>query len=139
MLKELPDASMKYWAFIGTLLVTGYTAGTCIADEAAPGGIATIRWVVSDTPAEDCAALSKSRKTLFTSRGCSNWSDREKVRECSIIAPMPRHEKDYERMATLGHEFWHCLYGNWHDDYGNAYPVALRKSQSHFKGEMANQ
>jgi hypothetical protein len=51
---------------------------------------------------------------------------------------MPRHEKDYDRMVTLGHEFWHCLYGKWHDDYGNAYPTASLKGRAH-KGEVASQ
>jgi hypothetical protein len=108
-------------------LVWGLSAHAQPSDkEAAPGGVATIRWIVTDTPGEDCAALQRGKKTLFVSRGCSIWNDRNAVRECSIIAPMPRDENDYARMTTLGHEFWHCLYGKWHDDYGNAYPSAWR-------------
>ncbi len=128
---------MKYWILIWTFLATGCAtvqpgaqvlSGPPSTQDAAPGGLATIRWVVSDTPTEDCNLLSRSKKMVFTSRGCSSWSDRQAVRECSIIAPMPRHERDFERIATLGHEFWHCIHGRWHDDYGNAYPVASRKS-----------
>lgn len=137
---------MKYWAaLLIALLVSGCSTmqpgptGAPMAQEAAPGGVATIRWVISESPAEDCAALPKARTTLFASRGCSTWSDRAAIRECAIVAPMPRHEKDYQRMITLGHEFWHCLHGKWHDDYGNAYPSALRSSQSHIKESVARQ
>jgi len=72
-------------------------------------------WFRLDDPQKTCERLS-GRPEIFRILGCSKWSDSR--RTCAIFAPMPRDEKDTQRMATLGHELMHCFDGNWHDRYG---------------------
>jgi hypothetical protein len=78
-----------------------------------------IAWHRVDDPQAACRTLSK-RVELYRVLGCSKWNDvrRDGSRVCSIYAPMPRSERDTERLATLGHELMHCFDGSWHDRWG---------------------
>jgi hypothetical protein len=74
-----------------------------------------------------CRQLS-SRTELFRILGCSRWNEvrPDGSRVCAIYAPMPRSERDTERLATLGHELMHSFDGNWHDQWGRMKPAEER-------------
>ena len=37
------------------------------------------------------------------------------TKQCTIYAPPQRYAEDEERLETLGHELYHCRFGQWHD------------------------
>ena len=45
--------------------------------------------------------------------GCARWSkDRT---SCEIYVTAPEYANDFARMATIGHEVWHCFRGRFHN------------------------
>jgi hypothetical protein len=95
----------------------------CAAPQSADSNVAVV-WNRVEEPQRVCESLS-GRKNFFRILGCSHWSGPAAEggpRTCAIYAPEPRHERDYERFATLGHELKHCLDGNWHDRWGRMLP-----------------
>lgn len=94
----------------------------CVSTPPEPG--VAVVWNRVDEPHRVCESLS-GRKHFFHILGCSQWSEpaaQGGPRVCSIYAPEPRHERDVERFATLGHELKHCFDGNWHDRWGRMNP-----------------
>ncbi len=87
----------------------------CMSSPKQPDEPIVIVWNRVEEPHKLCEQLS-GRPEFFKILGCSKWSDAR--RTCAIYAPMPRDERDTQRMATLGHELMHCFDGNWHDRYG---------------------
>jgi hypothetical protein len=88
-----------------------------------PDNVAIV-WNRVEEPHRVCESLS-GRKHFFNVLGCSHWTEpvaRGGPRICSIYAPMPRTERDFQRFATLGHELMHCFDGNWHDRWGRMTP-----------------
>lgn len=99
----------------------------CAAAEPPRGGTVDVVWNRIEDPQAACRNLSR-RTELFRVLGCSKWNDAraDGSRVCSIYAPMPRNERDTERLATLGHELMHCFDGNWHDRWGRMNPPQKR-------------
>ena len=97
--------------------------GACAAAEPPRGGTVDVVWNRVEDPQAACRSLS-GRSELFRVLGCSKWNDvrPDGSRVCSIYAPMPRSERDTERLATLGHELMHCFDGGWHDRWGRMNP-----------------
>ena len=95
----------------------------CATAEPPKGGNVDVVWHRVDDPQAACQTLSK-RVELYRVLGCSKWNDvqADGSRICSIYAPMPRSERDTERLATLGHELMHCFDGSWHDRWGRMNP-----------------
>ena len=95
----------------------------CATAEPPRGGNVDVVWHRVDDPQAACQTLSK-RVELYRVLGCSKWNDAraDGSRICSIYAPMPRSERDTERLATLGHELMHCFDGSWHDRWGRMSP-----------------
>lgn len=95
----------------------------CATPEPPRGGTVDVVWLRVEDPQAACQKLSK-RVELFRVLGCSRWNDvrPDGSRVCTIYAPMPRSERDSERMATLGHELMHCFDGSWHDRWGRMNP-----------------
>ena len=95
----------------------------CATAEPPKGGNVDVVWHRVDDPQAACQTLSK-RVELYRVLGCSRWNDvrADGSRVCSIYAPMPRSERDTERLATLGHELMHCFDGSWHDRWGRMTP-----------------
>ena len=95
----------------------------CATAEPPRGGRIDVVWHRVDDPQAACQNASK-RVELFRVLGCSKWNDvqADGSRICSIYAPMPRSERDTERLATLGHELMHCFDGSWHDRWGRMNP-----------------
>ncbi len=102
-------------------LIVGVLAGCAAAEP--PRGKVDVVWNRVDDPQAACARVS-GRRELFRVLGCSKWNDAQPdgSRVCSIYAPMPRSERDTERLATLGHELLHCFDGSWHDRWGRMSP-----------------
>ena len=98
------------------LLVLALAA--CTSAPKAPG--VDVVWNRVADPQAVCEGLS-GRKEFFRVLGCSKWNEvnADGARVCSIYAPMPRDERDVQRLATLGHELMHCFEGNWHDRWGH--------------------
>lgn len=111
---------MKYLIFMVLL-------SACAAAEPPRGGTVDVVWNRVDDPQAACEGAS-GRREMFRVLGCSKWNDvrRDGSRVCSIYAPMPRSERDTERLATLGHELMHCFDGSWHDRWGRMNPEAKR-------------
>jgi hypothetical protein len=105
------------------LLLLVLLAG-CASAEPPRGGKVDVVWNRVEDPNAACRGLS-SRTELFRILGCSKWNDArpDGSRVCSIYAPMPRSERDTERLATLGHELMHCFDGAWHDRWGRMNPA----------------
>ena len=106
------------WCWISLWLLLSACAATPASDNVA------VVWNRVEEPQRVCESLS-GRKNLFHILGCSHWSGPATEggpRVCSIYAPEPRHERDFERFATLGHELKHCFDGNWHDRWGRMIP-----------------
>ena len=91
----------------------------CAAPQPPRGGTVDVVWHRVDDANAACRGLS-GRTQLFRILGCAKWNDvrADGSRVCSIYAPMPRSERDTERLATLGHELMHCFDGSWHDRWG---------------------
>ncbi len=110
----------------------------CATAPRADSNVAVV-WNRVEEPHRVCESLS-GRKNLFHILGCSHWSGPATAggpRTCSIYAPEPRHERNFERFATLGHELKHCFDGNWHDRWGRMIPpsenAAAGGSAAHHK------
>jgi len=101
------------------VLILVMALAACASPEPPRGGKVDVVWNRVDDAHLECQALS-GRTELFRIRGCSKWNDTraDGSRVCSIYAPMPRSERDTERLATLGHELMHCFDGAWHDRWG---------------------
>ena len=99
----------------------------CATPQPPRGGTVDVVWNRVEDPNAACRGLS-GRAELFRILGCSKWNDvrADGSRVCSIYAPMPRSERDTERLATLGHELMHCFDGSWHDRWGNMTPEEQR-------------
>jgi hypothetical protein len=82
-------------------------------------GKVDVVWNRVDDANAACRQLS-GRPELYRILGCSKWNEvrSDGSHVCAIYAPMPRSERDTERLATLGHELMHCFDGNWHDRWG---------------------
>ena len=95
----------------------------CASAKPPGGGKVDVVWNRIEDPHKACERLS-GRPELFRILGCSKWNDvaADGSRVCSIYAPMPRDERDTERLATLGHELMHCFDGRWHDRWGRMSP-----------------
>lgn len=104
------------------LVVLALLAG-CATAEPPRGGTIDVVWNRVEDPHAACQGLS-GRTELFRILGCSKWNDvrPDGSRVCSIYAPMPRNERDTERLVTLGHELMHCFDGSWHDRWGRMTP-----------------
>jgi hypothetical protein len=91
----------------------------CASAQPPAGGEVDVVWNRVEDPQKSCERLS-GRPELFRVLGCSRWNGAraDGSRVCSIYAPMPRSERDTERLATLGHELMHCFDGRWHDRWG---------------------
>jgi hypothetical protein len=105
------------------MLICALLLGACASPEPPRGGNVGVVWHRVDDPQAACQSLSK-RVELYRILGCSKWNDvrPDGSRVCSIYAPMPRNERDTERLATLGHELMHCFDGSWHDRWGRMNP-----------------
>jgi hypothetical protein len=103
----------------------------CAATTQNPRDNVTIVWNRVDDPHAACVKLDGNRKEVFAIRGCSKWSDASSGRTCNIYAREPKSEMDTQAFATLGHEFMHCMEGNWHDRWGRMTP---RERQAAFGG-----
>ena len=58
---------------------------------------------------ETCTRLG----VQYEANGCASFDLDKKV--CTIYVMPQRYENDSERLALIGHETWHCVYGRWHD------------------------
>ncbi|HEX7052841.1 MAG TPA: hypothetical protein VF211_02760 [Burkholderiales bacterium] len=101
------------------LVVCVALAAACAAPEPPRGGPVDVVWQRVDDPHGACQEVS-GRREVFRILGCSKWNEAraDGARVCTIYAPMPRSERDTERLATLGHELMHCFDGRWHDRWG---------------------
>jgi hypothetical protein len=97
--------------------------GACATPQPPRNGNVDVVWNRVEDAHATCQRLS-GRTELFRILGCSRWNEvrPDGSRVCSIYAPMPRSERDTERLATLGHELMHCFDGSWHDRWGQMNP-----------------
>lgn len=49
----------------------------------------------------------------YEANGCAAFDIVTKV--CTIYVMPQRYQQDTERLTIIGHETWHCRYGQWHD------------------------
>lgn len=58
---------------------------------------------------EACAAIGIA--VSVSEPGCARMQ-----KACEIWFVLPSHSEDQERLALLGHELLHCLYGRYHEE-----------------------
>lgn len=56
-----------------------------------------------------CADLG----VVYEANGCNAYYLDEK--KCVIYVMPQRYPQDEQRLTIIGHELWHCRYGEWHD------------------------
>lgn len=49
----------------------------------------------------------------YEANGCNAFDTVSKI--CTIYVMPQRFQQDTERLTIIGHELWHCRYGQWHD------------------------
>lgn len=105
------------------VLLAALVLAGCAGAQPPREGKIDVVWNRVEDPQKPCERLS-GRPELFRILGCSKWNDvrPDGSRVCSIYAPMPRDERDTQRLATLGHELMHCFDGSWHDRWGRMNP-----------------
>ena len=57
---------------------------------------------------EHCSKLG----VKYDANGCAAFN--LDTKHCTIYVVEPRHADDTERFAVIGHETWHCRFGQWH-------------------------
>lgn len=58
---------------------------------------------------ETCTKLG----VQYEANGCAKFD--LNLKECTIYVMPQRFAHDEQRLALIGHETWHCVYGKWHD------------------------
>lgn len=49
----------------------------------------------------------------YNANGCNSFNHTTKV--CTIYVAAPRYVEDADRLAIIGHELWHCRFGEYHE------------------------
>ena len=49
----------------------------------------------------------------YDANGCGAIDVSKK--KCTIYVMPQRYQEDAQRLQIIGHEIWHCMYGQWHD------------------------
>jgi hypothetical protein len=66
--------------------------------------------IVADSQIEQkCSDLG----VKYEANGCAAFDTVTKV--CTIYVMGQRFQQDDDRLIIIGHETWHCRYGQWHD------------------------
>ena len=68
----------------------------------------TVETVPESRITEQCATLG----VKYEANGCAAF-DLDK-KHCTIYVVEPRGLDDMERLSVIGHETWHCRFGQWH-------------------------
>jgi hypothetical protein len=100
----------------------------CATLKEEPSTPVRVVWSNVDDVQAACEEVS-GRREVFRVLGCSKWREADGQRTCTIYAPAPRNEKDFQRFATLGHELMHCTDGNWHDRWGRMTDERVRQAR----------
>lgn len=69
----------------------------------------TVQLIDADKITDKCNSLG----TTSDSNGCATFDTVSKV--CTIYVMPQRYQQDEERLIIIGHETWHCRFGQWHD------------------------
>lgn len=71
----------------------------------------TVEWVMVDDGkiVQTCSDLG----VKYEANGCNAFYPAQK--KCVIYVMKQRFAEDTQRLAIIGHELWHCRYGEWHD------------------------
>ncbi len=65
--------------------------------------------VREDKIRQTCADLG----VPYEANGCGAINYAKK--QCTIYVMPQRWQEDAPRLQIIGHEIWHCMYGQWHD------------------------
>lgn len=69
----------------------------------------TLELVSDDRIVELCTSLG----TKYKANGCTVFNLTTK--HCTVYVAPQRFSLDEDRLAILGHEVWHCRFGEWHE------------------------
>lgn len=73
-------------------------------------------WVDRNQVAGVCAQIRHERPSMLRHYGgCAQWSAGGPPYLCTIYTAEPADLNDARGLETLGHEFFHCLRGHFHD------------------------
>lgn len=68
----------------------------------------TVETVPADRITQRCVELG----VKYEANGCASFN--LDTKHCTIYVVPPRFENDKEWFAVVGHETWHCRFGEWH-------------------------
>jgi hypothetical protein len=72
----------------------------------------TFTMTVNIVPEKEITDFCTNLGVKYDANGCSSFNSQTK--ECVIYVVEPRHVDDTERFSVIGHETWHCRFGEWH-------------------------
>jgi hypothetical protein len=100
------------------LLLPGIAAGWEISPKRSDAVfLVELRFMDREAVIASCSELGAwegDRPKARQPAGCNAFYPDRAPKLCVIIAERPREDRD-ERMTTLGHEFYHCTAGAYHD------------------------
>jgi hypothetical protein len=68
----------------------------------------TVDVIPEDEIVKHCSRLG----VKYDANGCAAFN--HDTKHCTIYVVAPRHVDDAERFSVIGHETWHCRFGEWH-------------------------
>ena len=68
----------------------------------------TVETIPAEQITQHCAKLGVS----YDANGCSAFN--LDTKHCTIYVVPPRGLDDTDRFSVVGHETWHCRFGEWH-------------------------
>ena len=68
----------------------------------------TVEVIPEDKITQHCSDLG----VKYDADGCAAFN--LDTKHCTIYVVAPRGLDDVERMSVVGHETWHCRFGQWH-------------------------
>jgi hypothetical protein len=69
----------------------------------------TVELIDADKITEHCSNLG----VPYEANGCTAFN--LDTKHCTIYVSGQRFTHDEERLTIIGHETWHCRFGEWHD------------------------
>jgi hypothetical protein len=69
----------------------------------------TVETIPASTITDHCSRLG----VKYDANGCAAFN--LDTKHCTIYVVEPRDAEDAERFAVIGHETWHCRFGEWHN------------------------
>lgn len=104
-------------ALLAALLTASFLVASC--DQLAAGekieptrDDKTFTMTVETIPENQITKFCSDLGVKYDANGCAAFN--LDTKHCTIYVVEPRHADDVERFAVIGHETWHCRFGEWH-------------------------